>query len=170
MADEVKSELEELMEQLAEMLDQPIIDPEDALEFATVCGGLERLGADPMALVPAEAWRDGEGAALIEELWSQVDAEPLLEALEAVTEGGASDEEVEEALYDFDDLVVAAIWCKRQRAIRAASAKAEKIIRELPDAFAPFAEEARKLARRREVARELELYGYWLAVADADPA
>ena len=169
MADEVKSELEALTEQLHELLDQPIVDAEDALELATVAGGLERLGADPRLLALAEAWRDGEGKELVDELWQQVDAEPLLEAIEVASEGSATDEEVEDSLYDFDDLVVAAIWCRRQKAVKVAAVKAEKLIRALPDAFGPFAEEAKQLVKRREVAMEFDLYGYWFAVAEADP-
>jgi hypothetical protein len=132
-----------------------------------VAGGAARLGADPYALREAEQWRDGPGAPLLVELWRQVDAEPLLEALEAVSEGGASDEEVEEALFDLDDLVAAGVWCKQRAVVQPTAAKAEAIVRALPDVFEDVADLARDLLRRREVAEELELYGYWLAVVES---
>lgn len=162
-----KTEVEVLVEQLEELMGSPIVDAEDALEIATVAGGAERLGADPMALQSAAEWRDGEGAELVAELWKQVDADPLLEALEAASEGSATDEEVEEALYDLDDLIVAGIWCKRRDAVRQTAVRAERVVRELPDVFVSFADVSRTLIKRREVAMDLDLYGYWMAIAEA---
>ncbi len=168
MSETQKSEVEVLVEQLEEMLAGALVDEEDAYELAVVAGGAARLGADPMALREAEQWRDGPGAELFQELWKQIDPEPLLEALEAVSEGGASEEEVEEALKDLDDMVVAGIWCRRRDAVQEAARKAERIVRELPDVFVSVADVARDLLRRREVGMELELYGYWLVIAQAD--
>ena len=128
--------------------------------------GCMLIGADPEALKEARTWRDGPGQLLLKELWEQVDAEPLLEALEAVSEGGASDEEVEEALFDLDDLIVAAIWCRQREAVAKTAAKAERIVRDLPDLFEDVADVAKDLLRRREVGEDLELYGFWLAVAE----
>ena len=167
MSESLKSEVEVLVEQLEELLSGPVVDVEDAFEVAVVAGSAARLGADPMALREAEGWRDGPGATLLGELWRQVDPEPLLEALEGVSEGGASDEEVEEALFDVDDLIAAGIWCRQQDAVRPAAVRAERIVRELPDVFEGVADVARDLLRRREVAAELELYGYWLVIAQA---
>jgi hypothetical protein len=162
-----RGELEVLLEQLEELVGAPVLDVEDALEIATVAGSAARLGADPAVLKEAEAWRDGDGALLIQELWEQVDGEPLIEALDAASEGSMSDEEVEEALYDLDDLVVAAIWCKRRAEVRPTVLAAEKVVRSLPDVFVEYADVARALIRRREVAEELDLYGYWLAIVEA---
>jgi len=166
MSEQPKSEVEVLVEQLDELLGGPIVDAEDAYEIAVCAGGATRLGADPEALKEARTWRDGPGQLLLKELWEQVDAEPLLEALEAVSEGGASDEEVEEALFDLDDLIVAAIWCRQREAVAKTAAKAERIVRDLPDLFEDVADVAKDLLRRREVGEDLELYGFWLAVAE----
>ena len=58
----MRSELDVLLEQLEELLAEPVVDEEDALELAIVAGSVARLGGDPMALEPAEAWRKGDGA------------------------------------------------------------------------------------------------------------
>lgn len=161
------NELDVLLEQLDELMAGPIVDEEDALEIAIVAGGAARLGADPTRLVEADAWRKGPGADLVASLWEAVDTAPLLEALEEAAEGGRSEEQVEEAVYDVDDLLVAAVWCRQQGRVRSMAAKAEGIVRQLPDCFVDLAPDGKSLSRRREVAEELDLYGMWLAIADA---
>lgn len=167
MSEPTKTEVEVLVEQLEELLAGALVDAEDAYELAVVAGGAARLGADPLALKEAGTWREGAGQLLLAELWQQVDAAPLLEALEGVSEGGATDEEVEEALFDLDDLVAAGIWCGRREAVKATARSAEAIVRALPDVFVDLADVAHDLLRRREVAEELAFYGYWLAVSEA---
>jgi hypothetical protein len=162
------TELEVLLEQLDELLASPVVDEEDALEIAIVAGSAARLGADPMAMAPAEAWRTGDGAELLASLWEAVEGEPLLEALEAAAEGTLSEEQVEEAVYDVDDLLVAAVWCKQQARVRPFARRAEAIVKELPDVFVDLAPDGRALAKRREVAEELDLYAFWLVIADLE--
>ena len=163
----MKIELDVLLEQLDEVLGEPIVDPDDALEVAILAGLAARLGAPPDALAAAVAWRDGDGRELVAETFDQVDLEPLLEELDACTGGGMTDEEVEEALFDVDDVVAAAIWCNRTAAVRAGARKAAEIVRQIPDPFAPLADLAVQMAKLRAVAEHLDLYDYWLAVADA---
>jgi len=163
----IKSEPEVLLEQLDALMSEPVVDEEDALEVAIVAGSLARLGGDPAALAEAEAWRQGAGKELLASLWEAIDEEPLVEALEAASEGGASDAEVEEAVYDVDDLLVAAIWCGRRERVRSLARRAEAIVRSLPDVFEDLAPDGRALMRRREVAEELDLYGLWLVIAEA---
>ncbi len=155
-----------LVEQLDELLTEGVVDTEDTLELAIVAGLAHRLGAGP-ALADAEAWRDGPGADLVKELWDEVDVDALIEAIDEVSGGSATDEEVEEALFDFDDLVAAAIWCKREAGLRVAARKVEGLVRQVPDPFAVIADLAGPIARLPAVAEHLELYGYWLAVSDA---
>lgn len=163
----MQQELDVLIEQLDELVSSPIVDPDDALELAIVAGLAARLSAPPDALAAAVAWRDGAGRELLAETWRQVDPEPLLEELDGLAGVGATDEQVEEAVYDFDDLVAAAIWCGRSAQIRAAARRAAEIVREVPDPFASLAVEAAQHARLATVAEHLELYDYWLAIADA---
>lgn len=163
-------ELEVLLEQLDELLGSPITDEEDALEVAIVAGLAARLSAPPDAMAAAIAWRDGIGRELIDELWQAVDTEELLDTLDGVSSGGATDEEVEEAVYDFDDLVAAAIWCGRAGAVKAAARQAAEIVRMVPDPFADLAPDGVELARLPTVAEHLDLYDYWLAIADSRAA
>jgi hypothetical protein len=162
----MKPELDVLVEQLDELLGEGVVDTEDALELAIVAGLAARLGAGP-ALADADAWRVGPGAELVAELWDEVDADALVEAIDEVSGGSATDEEVEEALFDFDDLVAAALWCRKPEVVRAAARKVEALIRQVPDPFAPVADLAGPIARLPAVAEHLDLYGYWLAVSDA---
>lgn len=159
-----------LVEQLDELLAEPIVDPDDALEVAIVAGLAARLGAPEEALREAVAWRDGPGRELLEETWEMVDFEPLLEALDECTGGGQTDEEVEEALYDVDDVVAAAIWCGRRPVVRQAARRAAEIVRQIPDPFAPLADLAAQIARLPTIAADFDLYDYWFAVADARAA
>jgi len=163
----MRSEREVLIEQLDELLGEPVVDEEDALEVAIVAGGAARLGAGPEELADAVAWRDGRGADLIASLWEMVDAGPLLEALEAASEGVLEDELIEEAVYDVDDLLVAALWCGRPAIATEVGRKAEAIVQQLPDVFEDLAPEGRTLLRRREVAEALDAFGMWLVIAEA---
>jgi len=163
----MQHELDVLVDQLDELLGEPIVDEDDALEVATVAGLAARLGALPEQLAAAVAWRDGDGRDLVHALWEAVDAEPLLEELDACTGGGNTDEEIEEALFDVDDLVAAGIWCGRRDAVRPVSRRAVQIVRSVPDVFAPLADLAVTIVKLPAVAEDLDLYGYWLDVAAA---
>lgn len=162
----MQQELDVLVEQLDELLGEGVVDAEDTLELAIVAGLAARLGAGKQ-LADAEAWRDGPGRELVAELWDEVDVDALVEAIDEVSGGDATDEEVEEALFDFDDLVAAALWCKKGAVVRAAARKVEGLIRQVPDPFACVSDLASPIARLPAVAQDLELYGYWLAVADS---
>lgn len=164
----MKNELEVLVEQLDELLGAPITDTEDALEVATVAGLAARLGASPEVLAAAVAWRDDAGRELIDVLWQEVDTEDLLDGLEDVSSGGATnDEQVEEAVYDFDDLIAAAVWCGKIATVKAAARRASDIIRLVPDPFASLADVGSELARLPSIAEHVDLYDYWLAIADS---
>jgi hypothetical protein len=162
------TELEVVMGQLDELLSSGIDDEDDALEIACLAGTAYRLGADPAWLEDARVWRDGPGADLLESAFQLIDLEPLVERVDAVSCGDAeTDEEIEEAVFDFDDIVVAAIWCKAEAAVRDACQRVEQIIRMVPDLFADMAPYGKDLARRRAVVEAVDLYGYWFAIADA---
>ena len=186
-------ELAKLVEQLDELLGGPLVDPDDALELAIVAGLASRLGAPAEVMAPALAWRDGPGRELLAETWEQVDLSELLEALddaighmegaasagpdkdEGEDEGGDEDEDegddpLENALYDLDDIVAAAIWCGKTSAVKAATREMARLVRQVPDPFVPLAPFAVEIARLPTVAQHLDLYDYWLAIADAPAA
>ncbi len=111
---ETRSELEVLLEQLDELLTEGAVDAEDALEIAVVAGLAHRLGAPAAALVDAEAWRAAAGRDLLAEVWEELDVDALLvEAIDAAATNELPEEEVEEALYDVDEVIAAAVWAGR---------------------------------------------------------
>lgn len=166
-AEDALTELEVLLEQLDELLGDGAVDADDALEVAIVAGSAARLGAGEEVLEPAVTWRDGPGRELLEIAFEELEIDELIEQIDAVIDGVAEEEEVEEALYDFDDVVVAAIWSGHTGAVRKATREVAKTIRQLPDSFAPLADVGVSMARLPAVAEHLDLYDYWLALADA---
>lgn len=160
-------EIEVLSEQLDELVASGVDDPDEALEIAALAGMLERLGADPALLAEALAWATDDGQAVLEEAWQIVDVEAFVEAIDACTGGDATEEEVEEAVLDFDELVAAATWCKKASLVKAAVRDVEAAIRMVPEAFAELASYGHALAALPNVASQLDLYGFWLAIADA---
>ncbi|MCB9664052.1 MAG: hypothetical protein H6732_08050 [Alphaproteobacteria bacterium] len=160
-------ELQVLVDQLDELLSSGLDDPEEALEVAAIAGMLARVGTPAATLAEAEAWRVGPGGALLDEAWDLVDADAYLEAIDDCASDRATDEEVEEALLDLDELVAAAVWCGRTSVVARVTASVERTIRDVPEPFAALAGQGRELARLRAVAEQLDVYGFWLAVADA---
>ena len=161
-----KEELEVLTEQIDELLGNPVVDEDDALEICIVAGLAARLGAARSVLADAEAWRDGPGADLVVSMWEQVDLEPLVEDVDACTGGGRSDDEIEEAVFEVDDLIAAAIWCNQRDAVRPWARQLTEIVKQIPDVFTPLASFAKTFAAKPAVAADLDLYEYWLVLAD----
>lgn len=162
------SELEVLVEQLDELLEGGAMDADDAMEIAVVAGLAARLGASREVMAAAEAWRDGEGKELLEEAFDELELDEVLEAIDGVIDGQASEEEIEEAIYDFDDLVAAALWCKRPDVVRHHAHLVARTVRQVPDPFAAIADVGREMARLPSVGSYYEIYDYWMAVADAE--
>lgn len=178
-------ELSKLIELMDEILDKPLIYPDDALELAIVAGLAHRLGAPDDVMRQAVVWREEIGRDLIDEMWEQVDLDPLLETLDDAISASsleepprtraASEEEEEEeegdplenALFDIDDIIAAAIWCGRPKLVKAAARAIADSVRQVPDAFVPLSPFAVQLARLPTVAEHIDLYDYWLAIADA---
>ncbi len=160
-------ELEVLVEQLDELLADGARDVSDALELATVAGLAARLGAAPDVLAKAEAWRDGDGAELVEVLWDEIDLEALTGEIDGCLTGEAEDLQIEEALSDFDDVVAAATWCGKREVVLEAARDVAKTIRDAPGTFAGIIEAGTQMARLPAIGNDLGLYDYWFAVADA---
>lgn len=163
-------ELEVLLEQVGELLAEGPEDGDDALELASVAGLAARLGASQADLAEAIAWRDGPGAALLDEGFDEAELDAILEDVDAVCDGEATDEEVEEALWDVDDLVAAAVWTRRVASILPLVRQVARTIREVPEPFAGLAGHANEVLRLPSVAFEMEAYDYWVAVAQAGHA
>ena len=156
-----------LLEQVSELLEGEIVDDDDALEIAIVAGLAARLGGDDPVLVLARAWRDGDGKELLDEAFADLELDEVVDAIDGVLTHEATEEEVEEALYEFDDLAAAAIWCGRAKAVRAAARRVSDAIRQVPEPFIPLADYGIMMAKTAAVAADYDIYDYWMAVADA---
>ncbi len=163
------TELTVLIDQLDELLAEGTDDPEEALELAALAGMAERLGAAAPQLADVIAWRDGPGAALLSEAWALVDCEAYIDAIEGLAGVESTDEEVEEVLLDFDELCAAALWCGKAALVRDPARRVEETVRMMPEVYASAAAYGKDLARLAPVAQNLDVYGWWLAVADATP-
>ncbi|MFT4626695.1 MAG: hypothetical protein ACI8PZ_005373 [Myxococcota bacterium] len=162
----MRSELEVLVDQLDELLDEGAVDGSDALEIAIVAGIAERLGAAPDVLAPAVEWRSGPGGPLLDEIWAEVASDDPLEELDDMVTRDPDLEELEEALYDVDDLVAAAVWSGHTSAIAGLSRRLADLIRDVPEVFEPLAHVGGEMAQQRAVGERYDLYGYWFALAD----
>ncbi len=161
------AELEVLEAQIEEMLGEGVVDGADALELAMVAGLAARLGATVEALAPAVDWRRGPGAALLQEIWSEVDVNEYVDDIEALLTSDTTPEAIEEAVYDFDDLVAAAIWSGQVGAVRMATRQVAQHVRDVPEVFECLSTFAKEMARSPAIAEHIDLYDYWLALADA---
>lgn len=162
----MREELDIVTEQLEELLAGPLLDADDVLELATLAGTLQRLGGENHALEDVVAWRDSEeGQEQWIEAFEGADIDALVEWIDNLD--AAEEAEVEEALSDFDDLVVGAVWCGLRASVLEAAKTVAKSIRAVPDPFAQIADLGSVMARLPGVGQDLELYDYWLAVAEA---
>jgi hypothetical protein len=161
-------ELEVLLEQLDELLGEGAVDADDALEIATVAGLVVRLGgATSPSVAAAMKWRAEGGDELLVQAFAELELDEIVDGLEAVLQGDVDEEAVEEAVYELDDLVAAAIWSGHRAAVRDLALEAARTIRAVPEPFACLADFGAQMARLHTVAADLDLYDYWLAIADS---
>lgn len=163
---EGRTELEVLIEQIEELLGEGVTTADDAVEVAGVAGLAARLGAPADALAPVRSWLQDGGRDLVEQGLADLDLDELVETLDNLE--GADDFEIEEAVSDLDDVVSAAWFAGLTPAVRPAARQVARLIRQVPDPFAFMAETGRQVARSRVVAEDLDLFDYWLAIAEAE--
>jgi len=161
----VNEEIEVLESQLEELLEEGCVDPEDALEVALVAGVASRVGIDPELMAEAEAWRDGAGRELLGEAFSLLDVEEILAEFDAVLDGMSTDEVVEDAILDLDELIAAAIWGGHRGAVSEVSAHATQSVKMMPELFGHLVEEGARMANQPAVGADYDLYGYWIEIA-----
>jgi hypothetical protein len=162
-----KAELGVLLDQLDEMLDGDIVDGDDAVEIAWVAGLARRLGANSAEMAAVEAWRLGPGGPLLEEGWQELEVDAFVQAIDGVVTGEATDEQIEEAVLDFDELVAGALWCGQEQRVRSACRDVAETIRSAPEVFAPVSDLAKDTARLPTVAEHFGLYDFLFALCDA---
>jgi hypothetical protein len=161
------NELKVLVEQLDEMLGGDILDGDEALELCQVAGMISRLDSTAPALARAVAWRDGDGAELVEDGWDFFDAVEMLDALESAAGGDLDAHGLEELLFDVDEAIAAAVWCAQQSAVQELAEEFARVIRQHPERFAKVSSLGGQMARLPAIGAEQQLYDFWFAAADA---
>jgi len=164
----MRSEGDVLVQQLSELMTERIEDADGAMELATVAGLASRLGVSSPVLDRAETWCRGSGAPLLHDGLSAVDLDVLVEELELVIGANAPAREVEDALFDVDEVLAAAVWAGQGAAVQEAGQAIGVLVAKAPALFAEMAEEASELVRTQSVSSQAEIYAYWYAIAELD--
>ena len=164
----MRSEGDVLVQQLSELLADRIVDADGAMELATVAGLASRLGVSSPILDRAETWCRGSGASLLLDGLSAVDLDILVEELELVVGANAPAREIEDALFDVDEVLAAAVWAGQGAAVQEAGHAIAALVANAPSLFAEMAAEASELVRTESVSSEAGIYAYWYAIAELD--
>ena len=159
-------ELQVLIEQLSELLSDTIEDSDDALELCQLAGMVARLDASASILKRANEWRDGIGADRIEDGWCYFDSVEMTDTLALLVQGELDAHAAEELVFDVDEWVAAAVWCGEQDVVKGLTEALASAIRTTPTVFQSLANTGAQMASSRAVAEALEVYDFWLALAD----
>jgi len=163
-------ELEVIVDQLEQFLIAGTVDTDDALEVATLAGLAERLGADASALQGANTWLHTMGEPLLAEALSELDLEPLTDALDACMGGDLLDEDIEEAFFDLDDLIAALLWMKQAPLATQLSAQMAETIEMAPECFEPLLAYLDGVRQSPLYPSSQEAFAHWDALDPAEPA
>ena len=126
---------------------------------------LQRLTDEEPVLWEAAAWRDAAGRSMLEAVWEALDGDVFVEAVEQALDTGADPFDLEEALFEVDELAAAAAWCGREDQVRPVSAKVAEVIRARPGPFDSLTSDAADTVQLPEVAADPDLYAFWWALA-----
>ena len=96
---------------------------------------------------------------------SAIDLDILVEELELVVGSNAPAREVEDALFDVDEVLAAAVWAEQGAAVQTAGETITALVASAPDLFAEMAQEASELLQTQSVSSHAEIYAYWYAIA-----
>ena len=162
----MRSEGDVLVQQIRELMEERIDDADGAMELATVAGLASRLGVSSPVLERAETWCRGSGASLLLDGLSAVDLDVLVEELELVIDANAPAREVEDALFDVDEVLAAAVWAGQGAAVQEAGQAIAELVSRTPALFVDMAVEASDLVQTHSVSSQADVYAYWYAIAD----
>jgi hypothetical protein len=155
------------VEQLDELLRLGTrMDLDEAVEVAGISGMLARLGATGGWKLRAEAWRDGAGRHLLTEGLETLDGDEILDALDDAL-AGHGELDLEDVLYDVDEVVLAAWWSKRTESVRPLIDEVVARVLEEPEPFAELSGYAAEILELPGMSQDDLAASVWVAVAEA---
>jgi hypothetical protein len=149
-----------LRQQLGEALEAG----DDPVELSSLAGMLVRLGDGDTILKRAESWRDAS-LDIVDVAFDAVDFDELVEDISEAVGRNAADDEVEEALFDFDEMAIAAWWVGQADRFEAAGQKLVETVRGAPDNFKPLAKYALYMSDKSKGMGGSDHFSYWSTIA-----
>ena len=160
------SEKTVVLGQVDELMAEGIEDAEDALELAMVVGLAARLEATDSELHAVNAWREAWGADLLDEAWEDVELSNYTDAIDALLDGSATDEQIQEAIFSWDELVAGAVWNGHADSLVSTSAEIAQTIRQCKETFSGLKDYAARLLENPLISGNPAVYDFWFALAE----
>ena len=155
--------------QLAKMLGKGAEYSDEAVEIASLAGLLARLGKASDLVKRARIWRDGAGKRLLAEGLDQLSADVLFDEFASACAEDPSEAGVEDALFEFDELLVAIWWTGREETAGALDLQMIAFIASALALFQPFSEYARELISKLEPGNDVGCSEFWGAIGQLLP-
>lgn len=156
----------EEIEILRQQLTDAIAAGDDAVELSSLAGMLMRLGDTGPVLTTAVQWRDG-ALDTIDLAFDDVDFGELVEDITEAVGRNAADEEIEEALFDFDEIAVGAWWAGQADRFDSAGQILVDTITSAVDIFKPMSRYAEDMADKSTLMGATTEFSYWVAIANS---
>ena len=150
--------------QLAKMLGKGAEYSDEAVEIASLAGLLARLGKAADLVKRAQIWSEGAGKRLLAEGLDQLSADVLFDEFVSACAEDPSEAGVEDALFEFDELLVAIWWTGRAETAAALDLQMMAFITSAPALFQPFAEYAQELTLKFEHGKDRGCFELWGAI------
>lgn len=147
--------------QLAKMLGKGAEYSDEAIEIASLAGLLARIGKASDLIKRAQIWREGAGKRLLTEGLDQLGGDVLFDEFASICAEDPSETGVEDALFEFDELLVAIWWSGREEVASALDLQMIEFITSAPALFQPFAEYAKELTARFRPDDDLGCFEFW---------
>ena len=149
-----------LRQQLGEALEAG----DDPVELSSLAGMLVRLGDDDATVKRAINWRDAS-LDTVDVAFDGVDFDELVEDIAEAVGRNAAEDEVEEALFDFDEMAIAAWWVGQADRFEAAGQKLVETIQGASDNFKPLAKYALYMSDKSNDMGGSDHFSYWSMIA-----
>ena len=150
-----------LRQQLGEALEAG----DDPVELSSLVGMLVRLGDDDATIKRAVKWKEVSLDA-VDVAFDGVDFDEFVEDIAEAVGRNAADDEVEEALFDFDEMAIAAWWVGQADRFEAAGQKLVETVQGAPSNFKSLARYAIYMSDKSNDMGGMDHFAYWRAIAE----